>query len=164
MTLSRRSWWPVLGVLSATLVLLDYVTPPDVLFLVTFGVPVMLGTWFIGVRAGLVFALALPLARMWIESAEQHASWVQGVNFAIAVAALALLVLMVDRIAALTHRLEHRVEQLEGILPVCSYCKKIRSESGAWVQMETYISSRSSAQFSHGFCEDCLHKHYPDLS
>lgn len=49
----------------------------------------------------------------------------------------------------------HRVKQLEGLLPMCSYCKKIRDDHGTWQRVEAYISARTDAQFSHGVCPDC---------
>jgi len=48
-----------------------------------------------------------------------------------------------------------RVRQLHGLLPICSYCKKIRDDRNYWQQVESYISSHSDAQFSHGVCPDC---------
>ena len=48
-----------------------------------------------------------------------------------------------------------RVKQLEGIIPICGYCKKIRDDSQSWNQLETYISNHSEAIFSHGICPDC---------
>ena len=56
-----------------------------------------------------------------------------------------------------------KVNQLEGILPICSFCKKIRDEEGHWHQMEAYVTHRSQAQFSHGVCPDCGRKHYPEF-
>ena len=50
---------------------------------------------------------------------------------------------------------------LEGILPICSFCHRIRAEDGTWEQMERYVSERSDAQFSHGFCPECEAQHYP---
>jgi DNA-binding response OmpR family regulator len=49
-----------------------------------------------------------------------------------------------------------RVNQLEGIIPICSYCKKIRDDQKSWHQLEKYISEHSEAVFSHGVCPDCL--------
>lgn len=49
-----------------------------------------------------------------------------------------------------------RVKQLEGILPICMYCKKIRDEEEQWQQMEEYISNHSEADFSHGICPECF--------
>lgn len=54
-----------------------------------------------------------------------------------------------------------KVNQLEGILPICSFCKRIQDENGHWQAMEVYISNHSEAEFSHGFCPDCGRKHYP---
>jgi len=54
--------------------------------------------------------------------------------------------------------LQDRVQRLEGILPTCMYCKKIRDEQQAWVRIEDYITERSNAEFSHGICPDCLAK------
>jgi DNA-binding response OmpR family regulator len=49
-----------------------------------------------------------------------------------------------------------RVRQVEGLLSMCSYCKRIQSSEHAWDQMETYISEHSNATFSHGICPACL--------
>lgn len=53
-----------------------------------------------------------------------------------------------------------KVKQLEGILPVCMYCKKIRKDDDAWQQMEAYITEHSEALFSHGVCPDCVDEAY----
>lgn len=47
------------------------------------------------------------------------------------------------------------VKQLSGLLPICSYCKRIRRDDNYWQQLETYLSEHSEAQFSHGVCPDC---------
>lgn len=49
-----------------------------------------------------------------------------------------------------------RVKQLAGLLPICSYCKRIRSDEDYWEQLESYVSQHSEAQFSHGICPPCL--------
>jgi len=55
------------------------------------------------------------------------------------------------------------VKQLQGILPICSSCKKIRDDKGYWHQVEVYISEHTEADFSHGLCEECAHKLYPEI-
>jgi hypothetical protein len=55
------------------------------------------------------------------------------------------------------------IKQLRGILPICSYCKKIRDDKGYWKQIESYIREHSDAEFSHGICRDCAKEHYPEL-
>ncbi len=47
------------------------------------------------------------------------------------------------------------VKQLQGMLPICSYCKKIRNDEDSWEQLESYISHHSDARFSHGICPEC---------
>lgn len=58
------------------------------------------------------------------------------------------------RVAELEEALS-RVKQLQGLLPICSYCKKIRDDRNYWEQVESYIARHSEAQFSHGICPDC---------
>jgi CheY-like chemotaxis protein len=48
-----------------------------------------------------------------------------------------------------------RVNQLQGLLPICTYCKKIRDDRNYWQQVEQYVSAHSLAQFSHGVCPQC---------
>ncbi len=54
------------------------------------------------------------------------------------------------------------VKQLSGLLPICSHCKKIRDDKGYWNQIEKYIYEHSEVQFSHGICQECAKKYYPD--
>lgn len=70
------------------------------------------------------------------------------------------------RIASLQQTLAQRVRELEraldlvnklsGLLPICSYCKRIRTGDDCWQQLEAYLSEHSEAEFSHGVCPDCL--------
>jgi PAS domain S-box-containing protein len=55
------------------------------------------------------------------------------------------------------------VKMLSGMIPICSSCKKIRDDKGFWNQIESYIESHSSAEFSHGMCPECTKKRYPDF-
>jgi PAS domain-containing protein len=55
------------------------------------------------------------------------------------------------------------VKRLSGLLPICSSCNKIRDDTGYWQRLESYISERSGAQFSHGLCPECTERLYPDL-
>ena len=59
------------------------------------------------------------------------------------------------RVAELQEALAN-VKQLSGLLPMCSYCKRIRDDSDYWQQLETYLSHHSEAEFSHGICPACL--------
>ncbi|GEM_PF-1996903 len=54
------------------------------------------------------------------------------------------------------------VKTLEGIIPICMHCKGIRDDKGAWNKLEKFITEHSDAQFSHGICDECLKKYYPE--
>lgn len=53
-----------------------------------------------------------------------------------------------------------RVKQLQGLLPICSYCKRIRDDHDYWQQVETYMSEHSQATFTHGICPECYEKFF----
>ncbi len=55
------------------------------------------------------------------------------------------------------------IRQLQGIIPICASCKKIRNDDGYWQQVEEYIHDHSDAQFTHGLCPECEKIIYPDL-
>lgn len=55
------------------------------------------------------------------------------------------------------------IKTLRGIIPICSYCKKIRDEKGSWTQLEAYIHSHSHAEFSHGVCPECYEKKIKEM-
>ena len=59
---------------------------------------------------------------------------------------------------ALRLKLENDIKVLKGILPICSYCKKIRNDKESWQQLEEYITEHSEAFFSHGICPSCYEK------
>ncbi|MBI4351970.1 MAG: GAF domain-containing protein [Elusimicrobia bacterium] len=52
------------------------------------------------------------------------------------------------------------VRTLQGLIPICAQCKKIRDDKGFWQKVETYLEERSNARFTHGLCEDCMQKLY----
>jgi PAS domain S-box-containing protein len=60
-------------------------------------------------------------------------------------------------------RLEKEKKILEGLLPICSHCKKIRDRHQEWVGLEQYIDDHSSAKFSHSICPDCVEKYYSNI-
>jgi DNA-binding response OmpR family regulator len=72
------------------------------------------------------------------------------------------------RIVELQHELAGRVRELEdamsrvkllqGLLPICSYCKRVRKDEDYWQQVESYVSEHSEARFSHGICPPCYEK------
>jgi len=63
-----------------------------------------------------------------------------------------------DRLSARVAELQEalsKVKQLSGLLPICSYCKRIRGDENYWERVESYISQHTDAKFSHGICPQC---------
>lgn len=59
--------------------------------------------------------------------------------------------------------ISHLLGLVDGILPICSSCKRVRDGDGNWRQIEGYMAEHTGADFSHGLCPDCLQKLYPDF-
>jgi CheY-like chemotaxis protein len=62
---------------------------------------------------------------------------------------------LAERVKQLEVALAH-VKRLEGILPICSYCKRIRNDSDNWQNVESYVAGHSQVEFSHGICPACF--------
>src|SRR5207248_10993171 len=79
-----------------------------------------------------------------------------------------------ERILRLQAELAARVKELEfalasvkllqGLLPICCYCKKIRDDKNYWQQVDTYVLDHSVIRFSHGICPDCLEQQVNELA
>jgi phosphoserine phosphatase RsbU/P len=65
---------------------------------------------------------------------------------------------LADRVAELERVLTH-VTRLQGLLPICSYCKKIRNDRNYWQQVDTYLGEHAGTRVSHGICPDCHRQH-----
>jgi len=77
----------------------------------------------------------------------------------------AFLVLVAIVAAVLTFRTHAtQVRTLQGLIPICSACKKVRDDAGFWASVEAYIGSRTDATFTHGMCPECIVKWYPEFS
>lgn len=72
--------------------------------------------------------------------------------------ALRIRLRVAERIVMLTER----VQTLEGILPMCAYCRRIRDARGGYQSLEDYVSDKTPTQFSHGVCPECAKKHFGD--
>lgn len=73
---------------------------------------------------------------------------------------------MQDKIQLQVKELQQAIKQIQtlhGILPICSFCKKIRDDTGYWEQVEVYVRNHSDADFSHSICPNCLKENYPEI-
>jgi PAS domain S-box-containing protein len=55
------------------------------------------------------------------------------------------------------------IKTLRGLVPICAHCKNVRDDSGFWQQVEDYLHRHTEAEFSHGICPECFHKHFGDF-
>ena len=68
---------------------------------------------------------------------------------------------LAGRVTALEQAMA-QIKRLQGILPICMYCYKIRDEQEVWQNLEKYITENTDAMLSHGLCPDCFKKYYPE--
>jgi hypothetical protein len=146
---------------SVAILLVDLVTGPFIQFPILFVIPVALATASHGRVAGVVAAIVLPLARLsFFLHWPLPSSWfLEGIDTAVDIAILVGFSMLIEHL--LQQQREIRV--LQGLLPICGFCKKIRDEHGVWRQLESFITERSSARFSHTFCRECGREHYGSL-
>lgn len=147
--------------LALVLLAADFASGPLVQFPVFFALPVALAGWFGGTRWAIALAISLSSARLgfhWIW-APAYPTVVALANAAANVAVGAMLAFLAAR-ASRMRALERDLRALEGILPICSFCKQMREPDGTWVRLEQYFASRADAKFSHGVCPKCAEEHY----
>jgi hypothetical protein len=113
------------------------------------------------VRGGIGIAFPYSPFDLSIRAAERRAIMWHAVFLAAALAILFSLGLRITKLAGSLEESRLQVRTLEGILPICSNCKKIRKEGykatdpGAWLPVDSYIAGHSGAKFSHGICPEC---------
>lgn len=151
--------------ISVIILVADYFAGPFIQFPVTYLIPIGLAVWFNGSRCGLVFAVFLPLIRLFFNIALWTIPWTwieASVNCAIRITVFTIFVLLMDKISKQNKELAKEVDMLTGLLPICSNCKRIRDNSNNWEQMEAFITKKSHASFTHSLCPDCIKKLYGD--
>ncbi|MFH0871535.1 MAG: hypothetical protein V1878_03475 [bacterium] len=147
--------WTLLSIL---ILFFDYLAGPMIRFPILLIFPVSLATWFNGIVWGLLLAFFLPIIRLILEGGSAE-SWIS----------LDALINSFDQILTLggfslliywTSRQYAKIKILQGLLPICSFCKKIRNKEKDWLLLEEYIALHSEAEFTHGICPECAKQHY----
>jgi hypothetical protein len=86
------------------------------------------------------------------------------ISFCLAQAmAVGLLIIIFQKINHINMKSKETIAQLEGLLPICASCKKIRDVQGYWNQLEDYFLNHSEVKFTHSLCDECIIKLYPDI-
>jgi hypothetical protein len=155
-------WWSVIGV---ALIGADYLAGPSTQFPVMYVIPVSLAAWYSGRGPALALAVAVPLLHIIFLVASQKPPGELAALVATTIfrgAVIIVMALWFSRLSEHERALHRYVLKLEGLLPICSFCKNIRNEAGDWEPFETFVSTRSDAMFSHGLCSRCSRRHYPE--
>ena len=170
------------GVIAALLVVgilvlgyLDYRTGYELGFFVFYIPPVMVAAWYLGRVSGvgsaclsiIVWAAAdhlsgnrysAPVFAVWNTLIRLIAFLIVSESFA----KIRQLLLAERETVEELRRARAEINVLEGLLPICAQCKKIRDAGGSWTRIESYITTHSNAQFTHGYCPDCARKALED--
>jgi hypothetical protein len=113
------------------------------------------------IRGGIGIAFPYAPFERSIRTAELRAIARHAIFFATALSILLFLGFRIMKLAGSLEEAQRQVRTLEGILPMCANCKKIRKEGASpadpksWVAVDSYITGHSEAQFSHGICPEC---------
>jgi hypothetical protein len=114
---------------------------------------------------GFVFIVAY----IWFNEVYDISSLIFGehptpINWKESLAESAFIAFLGVHIIKYTKKMFRRMKYIEGILPVCASCKRIRDEKGQWHEIESYICGKSEAEFTHGLCPECVNQLYPEFN
>ncbi|MFA7330495.1 MAG: hypothetical protein WC326_05400 [Candidatus Delongbacteria bacterium] len=115
----------------------------------------MEATGFLAVIAVLWLDEILDLPHAWFGFQATPVNWVEGLTETV------MTLLCAGVVMASTSQILRHLKMLQGMLPVCSHCHRVRDDRGAWRQIEAYVRDHTGTEFSHGICPDCLRVHYP---
>jgi hypothetical protein len=152
-------WWAAVG---AAFVAVDYTAGAGTEFPTLYLIPVIFAAWYSGKWTAIALAAGVSALHVAVLIARWHGD---SLTLPIAMTVvrggvISVLALWFARLSEHERQLHRYVVKLEGLLPICSFCKSIRNEAGAWEPLEGFISERSDADFSHGLCPNCLREHY----
>ena len=152
---------------------IDYITGYELGFFVFYFLPIALAAWKVTSTSS--YLISILSASVWFLSdtlsGHPHSSvFFEFWDTAIRLVSFLIIAYTTSKIRSLltkeretTQALQaamNQIKTLSGLIPICASCKKIRDDKGYWNQVEVYIQQHSEAEFSHGFCPDCMKKLY----
>lgn len=156
-----RAWLGV-GVFAVGLFIfgLDLFLPLGVAVGVLYVVPVLLSLWLPSrIHTMAIAGVSTALTLVGYAFSPSGLVWIGLLNRVLTVALIWAVMLVV----LLRKRAEERIKTLEGLIPICAACKKIRNDRGYWDVLESYLHEHSEAQFTHGLCPDCMEQYYGSI-
>ena len=161
--------WRFLGIpLTVAVALLDYYTGEELNVTLLYLAPIALASWKLG-KGEAIFVAAFSATVWFVEDymilRQATDLWIPIVN-TVGLFGFFLTVVLIlsslrkafaaqQRLIGELRDLLGQVRTLSGLLPICSWCKKVRDDRGYWKAVEAYIEEHSQAEFTHGICPDC---------
>ena len=163
----RRPWNRLTTVLAVAglMLLADWLTGPYIRFPALFILPVLIAAWNQGFFAAATIGLGLCLGRLFATDLPGGGDTPtsDAINALLRAFVFTLIAFLTHLVSEQTRALREEVRHLEGILPICGFCKAIRDEQGHWRKLESYVAEHSEASFTHGLCPECTQKHYGEF-
>ncbi len=169
---SKSSNWVCAFIILLSVAVTDYMTGYELGFFAFYFLPIAFAAWRLGLFPAIVIAIFSAMVWFWMDALTGHvyrnnivAVWntiIRLISFIIIGWGLAWIHDLLSKERNTTAELRRALAEikiLQGILPICASCKKIRSEQNEWQQMEAYITAHSKAQFSHGLCPECAKRY-----
>ena len=152
---------------------IDYATGYEFGFFVFYFLPIAIAAWKLGSTSSYLISILSSIVWLLADIHSSHpyssivfALWntiIRLFSFLIIACATSKIRLLLAKERETTQALRDALSQiktLSGLIPICASCKKIRDDKGYWNQLETFIQEHSEAEFSHGFCPDCMKNLY----
>jgi hypothetical protein len=163
--------WPAVLTIILLLGWIDWLTGHELNFFVFYFLPVSFGGWYLGLDSSVIIAIMCALVWFGADmmsghtySSQFYAVWNTTIRLSSFLAIgwsiqkiHTLLIAEREKSEALRRSLLE-IRTLQGLLPICAQCKKIRDAEGTWQHLEVYIGDHSDARFSHGYCPECARK------
>ena len=142
----------------ALVMALDFAIGPRLEFPSLYAIPVLYSAWYGGRKWALPLCVlqAFHVVTVAMQDGSDAAVFDASIAAFMRVFVLGAIAWWLSGVRDVHRQLSQEVEMLEGLLPICSYCKRIRDDDGDWQALEKYIGDRSAATFTHGVCETCL--------
>ncbi len=161
-TLSPWWWLPI----ASLLVGVDYLTGPFFQFPSVYILLVVVAAWTSGLTTALALSVVMPVSRVVLMLTLWNEPWDSTVFIATAATrfvVFSVMALVAARLADHERAMEHEVEVLTSLLPVCTYCRKIRRADDRWTSLEAY-AQEATHEFSTGLCPECSSSHLPEYA
>lgn len=162
-----RPWYghtAVIWAVSLLILVADFFIGPFVSFPIVLFFPISMMAWWHTARSAYILAIVLVIVRflgaLYLKPAGFPLSPHTSIDTLVYLSVFLLLGCLINEVAKERQLLQREIKTLEGLLPICSYCKKIRTDGGEWQQLESYIIQHSEATFTHSICPTCKDEHF----